>query len=59
MMELWIVGGLGLIALGVLIFSIIKAKVRKNKKWFVLTKFLAIYIVACLCFFGLTLLIER
>ena len=52
-MELWIVGGFSLIALGVLIFSLIKGKITKNKKWFVLARLLTLYIVACLGYLGL------
>jgi hypothetical protein len=52
-MEIWIVGGFSLIALGVLIFSLIKGKITKNKKWFVVAGLLALYILACLGYWGL------
>ena len=57
-MELWFVGGFSLIALGVLIFSLIKGKITKNKKWYVLAGVLGLYILICAGYLGLTKLIE-
>lgn len=56
-MELWIVGGFSVIALGVLIFSLIKGKITKDKRWFVLAGLLAFYIVACAGYWGLSKLL--
>lgn len=58
-MELWIVGGFSLIALGVMIFSLIKGKITNNKKWFMLARVLVFYMIACAAYLGLTILIER
>lgn len=57
-MEVWIVGGLCLVAFFVLIISLIKGRRTKDKRWFFLAKIMGGYIAGCIGYFVLSILVK-
>ncbi len=54
-MEVWIVVPLAIIAICVCVFGIQKGKSTKNKKWYVLSGLMGLYLVVC----GIYILLDQ
>lgn len=54
-MEVWIVILLAVIAISVCLFCTYKGKKTKNKKWYVITGLMGLYLVVC----GLYILLNQ
>lgn len=54
-MEVWIVVPLAVLAVSICVFGIYKGKKSKNKKWYVLSGLMGLYLVVC----GLYILLDQ